>query len=589
MDWQVTIEPVKQKSANPALDLPDTRSFPAGTDQIVFGRERTCDVVFPPDARMVGGMHGRLFRQPSGDYAIEAFGDHYFELNGYHADQGQAVPPDATIRLGGAKGPEVRVKLSRGPRTDGLLSTLTQASAVPLGKAMARMGVFQRILAAVVVIAVAAGAWVYWTLPDFDRQMASLRQTMSERARDSLPPMDAVIDATYGVIRRDASGVESMLGTAWAYKPGMLVTNAHVASVFNKDGPDTILVRRPGGADHVVTGTLIHPGYQAFKKFVRDAEHTSNGFRSMTAGLAMPSAYDVAILQVEPAADMDKMLEVAADSGSAILKSGVALAAAGFPIEGTGAQNLAQLGSPAQLQFGSVTSVSDYFLFGTDDDHAYLVQNSVPASGGASGSPIVDKSGKVVAVLSGGNITMTANGRAPNAVMLNYAQRADLIRGVIDPTAFDLPAEEARWNQVLPRFDSHELTMLADARRTLEQTSGAPVADPVEVDASLKAGRTIKLGPALYREHEIAVEAGHTYHIVLYGERGSSLGLTLYRGEEGIDRNFGGRWFASLDYASDRNETLKLRVVGSAETPVGYKLYTFSAPTALAAAPVSSN
>ena len=348
MDWQVTIEPVKQKSANPAFDLPEVRSFPVGADQIVFGRERNCDVVFPPEARMVGGMHGRLYRQPSGDYAIEAFGNHYFELNGYHADQGQAVPADATIRLGGAKGPEVHVRLSRGPRADGLLSTLTQASVAPLGKAMARMGQFQRILAAVVVVAVAAGAWVYLTLPDFDREMASLRQTMSERARERLPDMDAVVDATYGVIRRDASGVESLLGTAWAYKPGMLVTNAHVASVFSPNGPDTILVRKPGGADHVVTGALVHPGYEAFKKFVRDAERNSSGFRSKTAGLAMPSAYDVAILQVEPAADMDKMLDVAADSGSALLKSGVALAAAGFPIEGTAAQNLAELGSPAQ-------------------------------------------------------------------------------------------------------------------------------------------------------------------------------------------------------------------------------------------------
>ena len=59
------------------------------------------------------GQHGRLYRQVSGDYAIEAFGDHYFEVNGYRPEQGQPIADDTTIRFGNAKGPMVRVHMVR--------------------------------------------------------------------------------------------------------------------------------------------------------------------------------------------------------------------------------------------------------------------------------------------------------------------------------------------------------------------------------------------------------------------------------------------------------------------------------------------
>ncbi len=589
MDWQVEIEPVTEKSDNPAFDLSAAKTFPVGADQIVFGRESTCDVVFPPGARVVSSMHGRLYRQPSGDYAIEPFGDHYFEVNGYKAQPGQYVPDGAIIRLGSSKGPAVRVHLTKGPRTDGLLSTLTQAGRTSMGEAMARMGAMQRIIAGVVVLAIAAGGWFWWTLPDFNREMASLRESLAARAKDDFASTDTLRAAAFAVIRRDATGAERLLGTAWPYRPGMLVTNAHVARILKQLRPDeSVLVRKPeNGGDFVVTGARLHPGYEAFDAFVEEARKTSTGFRSMTDGLGMPSAYDVAVLEVDPKQDLGPLLEVAADSGPITLRPGASLAYAGYPIEGTGAQKSAQIAPTPQLQFGHVTSITDYFLFGTDDTHAYLVQESLPATGGASGSPIIDKSGRVVAILSGGNIVITDKGRAPSAVLVNFAQRADLVLGVIDPASFDLDGERRFWAEVLPRFDSHEHSVVAAAREALAQAVGGAVAEPKEETASLKTGGAVKAGPAQYREHAIDVEAGHTYRFLVYGEQGSTLNLALFRGEDGIDANFGGRSFASLDYTATATETLKLRVVGESARPVGYKLYTFNTGAALAAAPAN--
>ena len=150
MEWQVTIEPVKGKSKNPEFDLPQARTFEAGIDQIVFGRESNCDVVFPPEARIVGGQHGRLFRQVSGGYAIEAFDQHYFEVNGYRPEQGQPIADNATIRFGDAKGPMVRVRMKRLARKDGLLSTLTQAVATPMSKVTTQIRIAMAVLAAAV-------------------------------------------------------------------------------------------------------------------------------------------------------------------------------------------------------------------------------------------------------------------------------------------------------------------------------------------------------------------------------------------------------------------------------------------------------
>ncbi len=590
MDWQVTIEPLKEKSANPAFDLPDGRTFAPGTDQIVFGRETTCDVVFPPDARIVGGLHGRLYRQQSGDYAIEAFGKHYVAVNGYPLDPGQAISDDAVVRLGGPKGPAFRVRLTRGPRTDGLLSTLTQVSVMPMRKALGRVGRVQWILAGLLLVAIVAGGWAYWSFSTrFAREMTALRTTMAQSVRDSFPPTEALHDAAFAVILVNREGLGKVIATAWPYRAGMLVTNAHVAKVFDHLRPgEKLLVRKPGDSrNHTVIGEATHPGYDEFTSFEDEASQTSKGFKSLAGGAAMPSAYDVAILKVDPAEDLGPFLRVADDP--AALKAGAPLAYAGYPLEGTGAQNLAQLAPNPVLQFGRVTALSDYFLLRADAPNSLLVENSLPATGGASGSPIIDSSGQVVAILSGGNVNIVDGGRTPSAVMLNYAQRADLIGGVVDPASFDLAAAKAQWTKVVALFDSHEQTIVAEAQSALEKTTGEPAVELAKISTSLSSSGSVKAGAVRYRDHEVTVQANHTYTFVAYGEYSGTLNLALFRGDNGITGDFGSSWFSRLTYTADRNETLTLRVIGQSNHPVAYDLFTFTGQKALASAPVPSN
>ena len=50
-----------------------------------------------------------------------------------------------------------------------------------------------------------------------------------------------------------------------------------------------------------------------------------------------------------------------------------------------------------------------------------LLQHDLPATGGASGSPIVGASGRVVALLNAGNLFMVNGDRVPNAALINFA------------------------------------------------------------------------------------------------------------------------------------------------------------------------
>ena len=69
--------------------------------------------------------------------------------------------------------------------------------------------------------------------------------------------------------------------------------------------------------------------------------------------------------------------------------------------------------------------------------------------------------------------------------------------------------------------------------------------------------------------------------------KANSVNLALFRDNEALDREFDGRWFASLTYTADKTESLSLRVVGDAENPAErYDIYRFTAPAAVAAAAV---
>jgi hypothetical protein len=137
------------------------------------------------------------------------------------------------------------------------------------------------------------------------------------------------------------------------------------------------------------------------------------------------------------------------------LASGTPLATSGYPGENLTHTGPGNLGVNPQQHLGVVTSVTDMFHLPAPVAVRQLVQHDLPATGGASGSPIVGPSGRVVALLNAGNLFMVNGDRVPNAALINFAQRADLVRDLIDGTA-EQKLSEARgyWRTVAESFAS---------------------------------------------------------------------------------------------------------------------------------------
>ena len=160
MDFSVSIESlgggaiVKGPAGTPA-DSSGGIGFDPGKDEIVFGREPASDVVFAPEDRIVSRKHFRLYRQPSGHYAIEVFGNRYVALNGTPASSGEHVSDGDILQLGSKDGPKLKLRLKEVADAGGMDRTLTQAKVVRSGVQFKQL---RRVVGSLAIVVLVAGA-----------------------------------------------------------------------------------------------------------------------------------------------------------------------------------------------------------------------------------------------------------------------------------------------------------------------------------------------------------------------------------------------------------------------------------------------
>ena len=212
--------------------------------------------------------------------------------------------------------------------------------------------------------------------------------------------------------------------TAWAIGPGVFATNSHVsapvAEHLKRGGQVYIAINRRSDLRLKVTRAVVHPRYAKPEKNFEGKE---------------PAAitYDVGLLYVEGRAP--KFFRPAPRAELEKLDSGYRIAFLGFPMEGLTGNNVDVRNPVATMQSGIVTAVTDYWLAPSAFEKRFSVQHNMGATGGASGSPIFNSDGQVVALLNAGNIIGSINTsgkvvRAPSAAMVNYGQRVDLLRDI---------------------------------------------------------------------------------------------------------------------------------------------------------------
>ncbi len=276
--------------------------------------------------------------------------------------------------------------------------------------------------------------------------------------RDDVEPLSAVIARTqrsvYLLVLKQGSS-ERALATAWVYSDRVLATNAHVAeevrNALESRGAATVVARRShGGFDDVpIEGVVMHPAYAAYTRtWFRLTPSQRDGDGRLTR-IGYAPAYDVALLTVPDGTSLDPPLPRADQAALAALAPQTPLVYVGFPSEGLLEQNLHKPAPISQQGFLSAFETPTRTRV-TGPTGATVLVHSIPATGGASGSPILDGRGRVVGLVSAVNTIVQGTGaRAPNAVQLNYGQLVDLLDGVTTTTDGDVAALRGRWAREL--------------------------------------------------------------------------------------------------------------------------------------------
>jgi len=226
-------------------------------------------------------------------------------------------------------------------------------------------------------------------------------------------------------------------GTAWAVSQSLFATNSHITNPVNEflnNGLDVFVAlnEKPDRRFRVVKA-ISHPRY-------RETKRNFDGKKSFT------TSFDVGLLKIEGVAPV--VFPLADKSELKKLAPGYRVAYLGFPTEDLIGGNYDVRRPLATMKSGIITTVSDYWLGDGGIGKNFLLRHNMGSAGGASGSPLFNTSGEVVGIHNAGNyegvfvrdekgnLRLDKEGspifdRAPNAAMINFAQRVDLLNDIL--------------------------------------------------------------------------------------------------------------------------------------------------------------
>lgn len=452
--------------------------FDETVQRVVLGRDPArCQVLFERDDTRVGRQHCAL------EHALGRYRLVLNETNEVLVDGGPVLDQEelrlpAELQLG-PDGPRV---LLEQVRDDDLPSTIRgdQESPAEAVRRLTRSSRDVRRLALVALAAVAVlagGVYVVarWLAgevrlieaelrPD-DARLAARAPALGEKAErlsgtartPGLTELEPRVRAAlYRVVRRDDLGGEAAVGTAWVVGEGTLATNAHVAeTVHDTWSHDTfhVVPEGEGLAEARVASSEIHPGFRQFKELIVAHQPIVQGLLAEFRELDVVVPCDVALLHVDPEVALGSPLSVAGADVLRALSPGDVLGTAGYLVE-----NVPHGRVPvAPWRTGAIVALTDPLLARGAVEDRILVHHDVPATGGVSGSPMVNEAGRVVALLSGGTVFAVGGRRQPSAALFNHAQRADVLAELLaGPDVVRARQAERldRWRRLLAAFPS---------------------------------------------------------------------------------------------------------------------------------------
>lgn len=595
--------------------------FPPDVVTVMFGRSREeAQVVYPPDCTAVGVNHCELKRSPAGDYSIKLIGKRHVAMDGRPVLDGTVVRPGAVLQLGGPKGPSFKADIGV-PARAGYLKTAEQPEMPDIDQRV--RGLTSRTAAGLGALAVLLLAFAGYS---------GYQQWRYMQIRDHL------LQSVYLVVAKDPNG-DKAEATAFMVGPTTFATNAHVTEAL-RGKVQAYYLLGPTGDKIAIADVESHPGYAAFKAkaatYAKSESTTLDDFQSAP----LPSAYDVGLIHVYPADTLPEPFEVVSAEEALALKIGDDVLTAGFPSEDIrGADNLAKGLATATFRKGTIESLKDIFFSKSSDDPKtlLLVQHGIPVTGGMSGSPLVDaRSGKVVAVISGGNtkaLPATPAGedgtpeslqkerpkRITDAAQVNFSQRADLLSDLMNGTALaSLSADQAYWEAVgakFPRYftlalerfksagkasygDGQEIAVAqavlapGEKNEAMSWSSAQDAARPIaRTEDTLRAAPTRKWGSHVYT---VEADPGFVYGFIadtidalpssLDPKFGPVLTLTLKQTDSGGPTPEPETLPLALKVAVPVKTKLEVVLGGLLQMPVRYALHVYRWPLSAASA-----
>ena len=151
------------------------------------------------------------------------------------------------------------------------------------------------------------------------------------------------------------------------------------------------------------------------------------------------SSPDIGLLYIWEGGYISRRITLATSSAARRLKAGAPIATLGFPGELEGGDDWSSLYPIATFKDGTISALRPRFenqSYSAPRD-TYIVQHNLDLSGGTSGSPIFDASGKVVAINNAGidaDFTGMGEGDWPriSQAALGFGIRADKIHELLD-------------------------------------------------------------------------------------------------------------------------------------------------------------
>ena len=515
--------------------------FPADKLRITVGRDPRCDIAYPEAATAVGTEHLDLLRD-AGHYEVRVNSADLVLVNGQRASDGWELAEGDELVLGSERGPALRVHYEN--RAERGLAGAAPPRLADDARRMQSLHRRQQLLVGALLGIGALAGWGFvraWHAEAELRRQVVQAQSSADSAATANPAsasfagaIAGAVPSVYLVLSKKEDVGETPLGTAWVVAPGALATNAHVAELFEElaagDDAERRLVVRSARDPHDefdVVAVELHPAYRPFGEVWEDYAPTLIDDRGQLKQMDLIPGYDVALMRVDDGVDLGPALPRAEPAVLDALGPGDPIAYVGFPTENLVDWDYTRPNPTSQVANG--VALATFTRTKPVGEPGYLLEHSLPVTGGASGSPIFDARGRVVAILSAQNaVDVPFAGRAPSAALVNYAQRVDVLDALLDGSAVPLEQLRANWKRDLARYSSRSKVTARIVRGNVSQWQGEyGSGDPSRLIATRDAiGAEDRTEDMPGKRYTVAGEPGH-YLAVAVSEAGRDIDASV--------------------------------------------------------------